>query len=241
MKKLLLVISLFLIVQARESEDVPRRMYSFYTPSHTVFKDEWFLPSIKDDYEVIINFDEQRCDTARFCQKGWKKTTTQKITYIIEAIRDTMGEVFVYSDIDIQFFAPTKGYIIKAMRGQDLVFQRDTPSGSVCSGFFACRSSEKTLKFFQGVQKYMRDNNCSDQEAVNGLIRSKNPFDVHWSYLPKEFFGGGTLTGRQWKPGKRLPVPYHIILHHANWTFGGIDYKIKQLKYVKSLVKQRKR
>lgn len=58
---------------------------------------------------------------------------------------------------------------------------------------------------------------------------------VSWDYFPKEIFGGGTLTGRGWKPGDDLKIPSEIIIHHANWTYG-LEDKINQLQFVRSKV-----
>jgi len=66
-----------------------------------------------------------------------------------------------------------------------------------------------------------------------------NPYGIRWNYLPRQFFGGGTLAGKAWKPGMVLQVPQDIVLHHANWTIG-IENKIAQLKYVKNVVDSRK-
>lgn len=240
MKKLFLVAN-SLIFWYMIAADRPMRLYSFYTPSHEIFKNQWFLPTLQDDYEVIIHFDEQQCESARYCHKGWKQTTLKKVEHIIEAVKENMGDVFVYFDIDIQFFGCTRQPIEQAMHDKDLVFQRDAPSGAVCSGCFACRASEKTRQYWQAVRQYMLDHDCSDQEAVNALLRLQNAFNLIWEYLPTTFFGGGTLTGKQWQPGKTLSIPHHIILHHANWTYGGIEHKIKQLEYVRKKVERRRK
>ena len=78
----------------------------------------------------------------------------------------------------------------------------------------------------------------SDQISLNQCINrrsKKNPYNVTWDYLPDIFFGGGTFTGCEWTPGKRLTIPQGIVMHHANWT-KGISNKIAQLLYVKKLV-----
>lgn len=209
-------------------------------------KEKWFVPSLKDDYEVIIYYDDQKCPSAKYLYNGWTKTTLRKVENIINAVESTIelskqgySDIFIYADIDIQFFQRTQNLILKYMQNQDMVFQRDTPKGAICSGFFACRASKKTLAFWNGVKQRMMKKGCSDQPAVNTLLRVKNPYNISWDYLPKEFFGGGTISGKYWTPGKRLAVPYRIVLHHANWTTG-IENKIKQLKYVRKIVNQRR-
>ena len=240
MKKL--IVSLFFIMAlmvnaAEENEKI--KLYAMYTPSHTVLVEEWFLPSLKDDYEVIIDFHKQECPTGSFMQEGWTKTTIRKIDLLIRAVYENWGKIFIYSDVDIQFFRSTKDIILNLIKDKDLVIQRDSSDRSVCSGFFACRANEKTLKLWQRIRKYMQSNlRISDQPSLNRFIRITNPYNVVWNYLPVEFFGGGTLTGKGWKIGDKLQVPQNIILHHANFTVG-IENKIAQLQYVRGVVASR--
>lgn len=219
------------------------KLYSFYTPSHTVFKNDWFLPSLQDSFELIIKFYPQECTQAQWMKPGWTTTTLHKIDMILEAIEDNWEDVFIYSDIDIQFFEPMQDIIEKAIQGKDLLFQRHNPQGSVCSGFFVCRANTKTRQLFLDVQKMMRENiKWSDQPTINRcLITHKNPYGIIWDYLPVTFFGGGTIDAskKAWRPGAPLTIPEGIVLHHANCT-RGIANKIAQLEYVRYEVNQRK-
>jgi hypothetical protein len=217
------------------------KLYAFYTPSHTVFVDKWFLPSIKDDYEMIISFfEEQECSTAQFMNEGWKKTTLKKVDMIINAIQENWGKMFVYSDVDIQFFRPTQETILNLIQDNDIVIQRDNPKGQACTGFFACWGNEKILALWQDVKKTMLEiAELSDQKSFNYCLQTQNnPYGIKWTFLPNEFVSGGTLTGKHWKPGQELPIPDNVILHHANWT-EGVENKIAQLNYVKDIVMQR--
>lgn len=215
------------------------KMYCIFTPSHAVFKDEWFLPSIQDDYEIIIQFFDQECTSASFMANGWKKTTIHKVELWLQAAKDNTDTIFICSDVDIQFFRPTQKLIEELMVEKDLVVQQDAPDGRLCSGFFACRGNQRTIKLFESMLRCMKTNkNMSDQACLRHYIKKTNPHNIRWSLLPAEFFGGGTLTGRIWRPGKSLPIPENIVLHHANMT-KGITNKIAQLNYVKSVVQHR--
>ena len=217
------------ILQAQDNV----KLYTFYTPSHRVFLDEWFLPSLQDDYEIDIEFHEQICPDAQFLAEGWTQTTIKKIDLIIRAIQENWGYVFVYSDVDIQFFKPTKDVLLKLLDDLDIIFQRNSPSDTVCTGFFMCRANKRTLRFWHAVKKYMQEHTeKSDQRSTNTLLHAKgNPFEIAFGYLPVEFFCGGTLTGKAWHPNQELKTPDNIVLHHANWT-PGIKNKIAQLEYV---------
>lgn len=220
------------------------KLYALYTPSHEVLKDRFFLPSIKDDFEIVFEFCEQTCPSAKFMSEGWTDTTIRKVDLIIRAIEENWGNVFIFSDVDIQFFAPIQDTIFALMDGKDIIMQRNNPEGVLCTGFFACRANEKTLRLWQDVKKVMQKKKLnSDQISFNQCIKKKskkNPYGIAWDYLPTTFFGGGTLTGYEWKPGDKLPVPRGIMMHHANWT-KGVKNKIAQLMYVRNEVKRRQK
>lgn len=223
------------------------KLYAFYTPSHEILKDKFFLPSIQDDFEIILEFGEQTCASARFMNEGWTDTTLRKVELIIKAIEENWGEIFIFSDVDIQFFAPIQEIILTLMEGKDIIMQRNNPEGVLCTGFFACRGNEKTLRLWKDVKKMMQKNKLtSDQISFNRCIKKKskkNPYGLMWDYLPSAFFGAGTLAaypGYLWKPGKKLDIPHDIMMHHANWT-RGIKNKIAQLKYVRNQVLKNKK
>lgn len=234
---------LFLCVVAVVAQE-KMKMYALYTPSHEQLKDQFFIPSICDDFDIIFEFCEQTCSSAKFMDEGWTDTTIRKVDLIIRAIQENWGSIFIFSDVDIQFFHSIQEKILALMEGKDMVIQKNSPNGVLCSGFFACRGNEKTLQLWQDVKITMQKNKLnSDQNSLNRCIKrhsKKNPYNVVWGYLPNTFFGGGTLTGREWSPGMRLPVPQGIMMHHANWT-KGTKNKIAQLMYVRKVVNKRKK
>lgn len=245
MKKLCVSIVLLLCFYAFPSFSYERmKLYALYTPSHEVLKDRFFLPSIQDDFEIVLEFCEQTCPSAKFKSKGWTKTTIRKVDLIIRAIKENWGSVFIFSDVDIQFFCPIQNTILMYMTDKDMVIQKNNPSGVLCSGFFACRGNEKTLRLWEDVKRKMeQDDSDSDQISLNRCIKrnsKKNPYGIAWDYLPDTFFGGGTLTGYLWKPGMSLFIPHDIMIHHANWT-NGVKNKIAQLVYVRDEVRNRKK
>jgi hypothetical protein len=217
-----------------------KTMFIIYSPSHEELFQEWFLPSFQkynSDIELIVQKIDQTCESACFKKRGWKDTTLQKVQMIIEAVHRTWNYYFIYSDVDVQFFAPIKKELELLLQEYDLVIQKDHPKGTVCSGFFACRSNEKTLALWQDVYQTMKNvEKYSDQGALNYcLIKKNNPYDIAWAYLPETYFGGATLTGHAWHPGQHLPLPINPKMHHANWTVG-IDHKKEQLRHVRTAV-----
>lgn len=214
----------------------------FYTPSHQVFLADWFLPSLQDDFNLVIECHDQVCQTGDFMNEGWIETMLHKVDLIIRGVKEVWGGVFIHADVDIQFFRPIGAAIARLMDGNDMVIQKDHPSGRSCAGFFACRGNEKTLALWQEIRRrlsdrdYMQANQeTQDQHELNSLTIDSNPFDIKWTFLPDTFLGGGTLAGKLWSSGDPLQVPEGVYLHHANWTVG-VENKIAQLKYVKALV-----
>jgi len=238
-KLLLLSVSAFFSVCFVKSQEPRVKLYTCYTDSHEVLFKEWFLPSIQDDYDIVVKKFEQTCQSAKFLEKGWKDTTLKKVDLIIQAVKETMGAVFIWSDPDIQFFTKTKDILLRALEGHDIVCQRiGFGLNGVCSGFFICHSNKRTLELWKSVKRRMLNSPGSDQASLNYCLRHHE--DVKWGCLPKEFYNGGLLTGKHWSQGDVIPVPEDICLHHANWTIG-IENKIAQLKYVRSVFDDRNR
>lgn len=233
-----LLTSMVLTIAApQEPLTIPEKVkiYAFYTPSHRILVDDWFLPSIRTvDFDPILECHDQECETAKYMQKGWMDTMYHKVDVIIRGIEENLGSFFIHSDVDVQFFDLKKNDLIEYMKNYDLVIQRNDPKGEGCAGFFVMRANERTLRLWQEAKKYMRKTGQHDQNALNHLLK-ENKLGISWRLLPDEYFGGGTLTGRNWNPGRELKVPKNIKLHHANWTMG-IENKIAQLIYVRKQV-----
>jgi hypothetical protein len=243
-KRYMILMCMALLCVSNSFSKQKTKLYALYTPSHEILKDVFFLPSIKDDFEIILEFAQQTCESATFMNSGWTKTTLAKVDLIIRAIEENKDDIFIFSDVDIQFFGPIEELIMQLMENKDIVMQKNNPEGVLCTGFFACRANEKTLQLWKDVKKHMQDHKQdSDQISFNKCIKRKsktNPYGVAWAYLPDIFFGAGTLIaypGYLWKPGMELPIPDGILMHHANWT-RGIKNKIAQLEYVQQYVER---
>jgi hypothetical protein len=242
----------------------PVRLYLIYTPSHEEFFRKWFLPSLKDDFELAIERYDQECPSANFVEEGWDRTMLHKVDVILRGIEENWNGVFLHADVDIQFFRPCKALLLEAIRDKDLVAQRDSGSGILCAGFFALRGNDRTLALWHAVRKTLLDTNArNEQDILNHLLRGKyrnwlarfdalvsglrgrstvylsglrNRFGVTWNYLPKTFFSPG-IYDRCWEPGMDFEVPSGIVLHHANWTVG-VENKKAQLEYVRRRVQE---
>jgi hypothetical protein len=222
-------------------------MITFYTPSHISLYNKYFLPSFNQSklskyYQLHTAKFPQECDQASYMTSGWNSTMMRKVDLILETIKAHYDEIFVYADVDIQFF---KGFNATTfLKDYDIVFQRNQSKNKrVCAGFFIAKANEAVYNLWQSVKEQMMANpKLDDQEPLNRALRDRNlrnpnlNLNIKWGLLPNSFFNPALYTGAvRWVPGMELVLPAKIILHHANWTVG-LENKIQQLDYVQSLL-----
>lgn len=243
MRRLLFLLTIF---SYADGNNLPM-MLTFYTPSHTILYEKYFLPSFNKSklnkyYNLHVGEFPQECDKASYMSSGWNDTMMRKVDLILDTIKNHYGEVFVYADVDIQFF---RGFNASTyLKDKDIVFQRNQSKNKrVCAGFFIARANESVYNLWLSVKEQMaQDPKLDDQEPLNRALRDRtlrNPnlsLDIKWDLLPNTFFNPALYTGAaRWTPGIELELPSKIVLHHANWTVG-LENKIKQLDYVKMLL-----
>ena len=209
------------------------KLIGVYSSSHETLKDEWFLPTLKDDYEVSLYPSGTR-GRGTYMEEDWKKTVLFKSQKIIEAIQVNWGATFVYSDMDVAFFAPTKHLIASSLNGKDIVCQLDDPAGNLCTGFFALRANQATLKLWQQVHKAI-EREGRDQPAFNRLARAMK--DLRAGYLPISFFGMGTFSGRHFPEMEHIYVPANPVMFHANWT-REVEHKTALLSLAQRIIQR---
>lgn len=214
-----------------------------YSPSHEEMYREWFLLTMQDDFEVEFRKTDQLCSLARFMSVGWVRAVSTKIEFLLEVLHSTTeDEWIIFSDVDIQWFGKAGDQLKDLTRAngssRDMLFQEDA-FGEFCTGFFVCRANERTRRFWESSLRLMRDKISGDQRVANHLLRSGS-CEVTAGYLPRTFWGPGQGRGerRFWTPESSLEVPDGIILHHANWA-AGVENKVRQLQYIRSLVERK--
>ncbi len=226
------------------------KIYTLASPSHSVFLKEWFLPSLNGEFSVAIGQMPQHCAGGVYKTVGWTSAMLEKVAFIEAAIAENWGGEFLYSDVDVQFLGALTPTLSSLSSKTDLIFQKDSPSGMLCAGFFVCQANFRTAAFWHHVKNHLEKSpGKGDQDIVNALLRPKRaarlkallnslsttlrPYELpSYDYLPDSFFGGGSVTGRLWGPGDTFPLPSSPLAHHANWT-KGIANKVAQLEWVK--------
>ena len=217
------------------------KLYCFYTPSHSIFYKDWFKPTASREFELVpYEYPEQISKSSEYAKDGWRETQYNKTLHWKKAVEDNMGDVIVCSDVDIQFLGDCKDFLFNILGDNDIAFQQNKKGGPICSGFFVCRCSLKTQNFFdiiaKRLKKIMHKPGGGEQYEMQKLL-SEKWYEDHLRMLKLSH-------DRIWNPGKtykdltELEVPKDIRVHHANWT-EGLDSKIEQLNYVKSVHVQR--
>lgn len=245
------------------------KLYAICSPSHAVLRDEWFLPSAKELFEeIIVEEVPQDCKRGEFKTKGWALTVGRKFDLLLRATEENWGGIFVFSDVDIQFFDLDTSYLASLLGDKDIVFQKNSAIDEVCTGFFVCRANENTKNLWKKAKNEIRENwdSYDDQDIINFILGMRRcrlnwneMYQVSDSWIAKIklifliFFQEKAakldinldylpeefyLPKKAWLPGDHLDIPKNIVLHHANWT-KGLENKIAQLEYVKDVVSKR--
>lgn len=209
-------------------------LYSMFTPSHRVLKERFFEPTVPPDLQLDLRFFENE-GAGTIQDASWRRAILWKVDLILEAIETHWGGIFVFSDVDVQFFGSFAGWIDRTTAQHDLVFQTDAPGPALCTGFFFCRGNEHTRATWQRVRERVRVTEArEDDQASLRKIVWQMP-NLRWTCLPPIFCGGGTLTGQQWAPGSELPIPQGVLMHHANFTCG-VKNKVLQCEHVRERI-----
>lgn len=198
------------------------KMYIFSSPSHDEMKYNYFLPSIKDDFEIVEEHHQQECKTGEYHSDGWESIVHQKIDLIIRAIHENWGGWFIHSDVDIQFFSKIEKILETELQGRDIVFQNDCPYPRpvACAGFFACRGNEKTLKLWESVKKVCIESKIDDQVAVNLLLHDRHEIykidGLKWRLLPTSFYSPGNQAANFIKIDKEYNKDCTYLMDKVN-------------------------
>ena len=216
------------------------KIYSFYTPSHSIFFKNYFLPTAQNEYDVVSHeFDRQICAKGEYQSIGWRETQYNKVLFWIKAIEENMGDIILCSDVDVQFLGGTKDHIEEIMGTNDLLFQLNDPLGYVCSGFFACRCTYKTKNFFEIVARKLKSimhiEGGGEQYVIHSLFKQRW-HGLKYGKFKSDFFW---CPLGSYESLKDLEIPDTVLFHHANWT-KGIDNKINQLEFVKNYILQKR-
>ncbi len=199
-------------------------IYTLYSASHETLYRNFFLPSVPDNLQIVAKTVDQACPSGSFYQDGWSDICRQKVIWFRDICKKEMGDTFIYSDVDVQFFGDILFPLLSELGDYDIACQEDL--GQYCSGFFICKASERTLALFECmVDRY----NKEDQYTLNKYI-----WMVDAKYLSGQYYTVGHSIGTVWD-GQPFDIPGDILVHHANWTVG-VENKMKLLQIVRDVI-----
>jgi len=217
------------------------KIFSIYTDEVEEIK-RVFLDSIQDDWEVHIEYFGQAGEgKGDFQSQGWFSILKRKLNFLIGKIEENLGDVIIWSDLDIQFFAECTPLIRQAIAGKDIVFQAERwpKKEEVNVGFAVIRCNERTLALYRTASQLdLEKLPLGDQTAINDIL-AKNEFDIKWDILPNQFWAMSHYMYDNSAP------PSDVVLHHANCTvpqavngkhIGSIELKLQQLNLVKGYI-----
>jgi hypothetical protein len=127
-----------------------------------------------------------KLDTKGSCNiPGWLSAMKQKLELIYECLCDDSDEdeIFMFCDLDVQFFAPFRAHIETALATNDIVFQNDYLS--FYTGFFACKKTDNIKELFRTAVTLSKYRWVSDQVILNEVIGMFPSIKTYT--LPKEF------------------------------------------------------
>jgi hypothetical protein len=207
------------------------KLFAVYTREHAVLKDEWFLKTLRDPFDLHIrDFGSSGPAQAAFGSAAWLKAIRRRCAYFRDVIAQHQGETVLLCDLDIQFFGRCLPYVERAMEGRDIVFQSESwPfGGDVNLGFVCVRCNPRTLALYDATAATdFEALPIADQTALNRLLAADGG-RVGW----------GTFDNRIWARSQGSVPPYGILLHHANCA-GTVAEKVDQLTEMRRVVAAR--
>ena len=234
MKYLLTLIFCFYWASGQAEEKI--KLYCMFTPQFEVLLKDYFLPSLQDDFEVVVREFPEECPSGLFRSKGWNLVMLHKLELLKEAVKEHWGgRVFFYSDIDIIFLKPVLSRCLDLLKGCDFLVQQGWPRNALCAGFFVMRGNEKTLRLIcEAEYLVQQDLETSDQTALNQVVQQMQG-EIDWKFLPAEEFPNGrrvlSSLAKSYSQSSEIALPPSIYLFHANCCIG-LDLKIDFLQRV---------
>jgi len=200
------------------------KIYTIHSESHNEFHENFFIPTLPTDLELHSYLIPQECKTANFKEKGWEQTCHRKTEVFLRACDENTNDIFIFSDVDIQFFDKNiVNILLEELSDYDLACQYDTGYLPYCSGFFVCRVNDRTKDLFNRINKlYVEE----DQTSLNYHISA-----CRAKFFSNRFYTVAQTIGTKWD-GQHFVIPKDILMHHANWVVG-VKNKIFLLKLVR--------
>jgi hypothetical protein len=206
-------------------------LYAIYSPAFEVLVRDFFLPSLPNDVELRLRR-EEITGAGNFQDPAFNLALKRKLDRLRESLVENHEKLVVWTDVDVQFFAPIAPLVRRKMATLDVCFQaewRGSPEMNV--GFMGLRCNSAVVRLFDRVAQVMEETGeVSDQKVVNHLLPASG---LRIGQFPLSFYASSH--------GRRLPRT--IALHHANDTVprngrSSLELKLEQLRHVRERVQR---
>jgi Nucleotide-diphospho-sugar transferase len=200
------------------------------TDSHHEMYEEFFVKTVPRNITTLHRV-LSSVGAGTYQSKSWQEGVTAKLRWALENLENFPEEIFVLSDVDIQFF-PRFSFEdlhqeFKAS-GRDILFQKETrfpECREVNTGFYITRSTPWSVELLREAILVCESlTSQNDQVAINSILSGRNQPDK-WGHLPLRYYARS----------QGFPPPPDVVLHHANVT-ANIGEKVAQLRRVKCCV-----
>lgn len=199
------------------------KLLAVTTDSHRTLYQDFFLPSLPQDTELLTHEMDLGGDGA-YKSGTWQQGVVQKLKFALDHIRKNRNSIFILSDVDIQFFESFNTTDLLGLLEKstcDILFQSETAdglSGEVNTGFYIARCTEYVESLMEkAVFACSSHEIANDQVAINDLLKPEDRAS-RWNVLPPTYYARS----------HGFPPPPDIVIHHANLT-STVEEKILQL------------
>jgi len=192
------------------------KLHVFYSAEHAEIFRTYFLGTLEkgpSDMDVVEHhYVPTHSGNGDFMSESFLEVIRAKLGEVCRSIAESYGSIIIWSDVDVQFFAPAaaiRDEIMRQMGDKDILMQ-DEGDGTCNSGFMAIRCSPRTLALFSYVSCFCESSGLNEQPVLAGVLREGSFPDIlgiRWGLLDRRF----------WATSHGQPIP-DILIHHANCT-----------------------
>lgn len=206
------------------------KVFCCYTPAHEILLRDHFAPSLPEDFELVAH-SIPTPGRGDFLSPEFLECIRRKIDLVLISLRDHLGEIILWSDVDIIFLRGSARDLATELQasGKDILFQAEGKhTNEVNTGFIVCRSSPAIISFFESVRdQLLHQPDKNEQWVANDLLPHSG--ELKWGRLSLDYYA----RTHGWPP------PKSIRIYHANYTLGadGIGQKIKQFRELRLIRK----
>ncbi len=152
------------------------KIFSYTTNAYKKMHDDCFKPSADKLNLKTFNFHDDVEGDIKFGTDLFKNAIKRKMDLIIDTIKENIGEVILWSDVDIVILRDFREDIEKTLGDKDIAISPEAPifNEVINSGFMGIRCSEKTANYFGMIKHVCCKQNKTEQPIINKTIDKLN-------------------------------------------------------------------